>query len=177
MTHLAETVQHIGEVVNLIRHIAGQTNLLALNASIEAARAGEAGRGFAVVASEVKSLAVQRRKRPSRSPPRSKPCKARPASPARQSAAIPNACVKSTATPRPWRYRCSSKTAQPMRSRTMWQAPRTAQGTGRRAGRSHQGGGETRGAAGKVLEASETVEAAATRLQRGIEGFLGRVTV
>jgi hypothetical protein len=37
--------------------------------------------------------------------------------------------------------------------------------------------GETRGAASKVLEASETVEAAATRLQRGIEGFLGRVAV
>ena len=37
--------------------------------------------------------------------------------------------------------------------------------------------GETRGAASKVLEASETVEAAATRLRRGIEGFLGRVAV
>ena len=37
--------------------------------------------------------------------------------------------------------------------------------------------GETRSAASKVLEASETVEAAATRLQRGIEGFLGRVAV
>jgi hypothetical protein len=37
--------------------------------------------------------------------------------------------------------------------------------------------GETRGAASKVLEASEAVEAAATRLQRGIEGFLGRVAV
>ncbi len=59
MTRLADTVQQIGEVVNLISHIAGQTNLLALNATIEAARAGEAGRGFAVVASEVKSLAVQ----------------------------------------------------------------------------------------------------------------------
>ncbi|MGC1692168.1 MAG: methyl-accepting chemotaxis protein [Pseudolabrys sp.] len=59
MARLADTVQHIGEVVNLIRNIAGQTNLLALNATIEAARAGEAGRGFAVVASEVKSLAVQ----------------------------------------------------------------------------------------------------------------------
>jgi methyl-accepting chemotaxis protein len=59
ITRLTQSVQQIGDVVNLIRHIAGQTNLLALNATIEAARAGESGRGFAVVASEVKSLAVQ----------------------------------------------------------------------------------------------------------------------
>ena len=56
---LANGAQTIGDVVGLIRSIAGQTNLLALNATIEAARAGDAGKGFAVVASEVKSLANQ----------------------------------------------------------------------------------------------------------------------
>ena len=56
---LASGAQKIGEIVGLIRSIAGQTNLLALNATIEAARAGDAGKGFAVVASEVKGLASQ----------------------------------------------------------------------------------------------------------------------
>ena len=56
---LQQAAQKIGDVVMLIRNIAGQTNLLALNATIEAARAGQAGRGFAVVAAEVKSLAVE----------------------------------------------------------------------------------------------------------------------
>jgi methyl-accepting chemotaxis protein len=59
---LAQAAQKIGDVIRLIRDVAGQTNLLALNATIEAARAGEAGRGFAVVASEVKSLAAQTEK-------------------------------------------------------------------------------------------------------------------
>jgi methyl-accepting chemotaxis protein len=58
-TKLEDSASEIGDVVDLIKTIAGQTNLLALNATIEAARAGAAGRGFAVVASEVKSLAVQ----------------------------------------------------------------------------------------------------------------------
>jgi methyl-accepting chemotaxis protein len=59
ISSLAQAAQKIGDVIKLIRSIAGQTNLLALNATIEAARAGEAGKGFAVVASEVKTLAVQ----------------------------------------------------------------------------------------------------------------------
>jgi methyl-accepting chemotaxis protein len=56
---LADSANHIGEVIGLINGIAGQTNLLALNATIEAARAGDAGKGFAVVANEVKTLANQ----------------------------------------------------------------------------------------------------------------------
>jgi methyl-accepting chemotaxis protein len=56
---LTDGAKRIGEIVTMIRAIAGQTNLLALNATIEAARAGDAGRGFAVVASEVKALAHQ----------------------------------------------------------------------------------------------------------------------
>jgi methyl-accepting chemotaxis protein len=59
MSELLSSAEQIGEVVTLIREIAGQTNLLALNATIEAARAGEAGRGFAVVATEVKTLATR----------------------------------------------------------------------------------------------------------------------
>ncbi|MCB1190305.1 MAG: methyl-accepting chemotaxis protein [Leptospiraceae bacterium] len=47
----------IGEIITIIRGIAGQTNLLALNAEIEAERAGEHGKGFAVVATEVRKLA------------------------------------------------------------------------------------------------------------------------
>ncbi|MDQ0346016.1 methyl-accepting chemotaxis protein [Ancylobacter vacuolatus] len=56
---LSASAGKIGQIIDLIRNIAGQTNLLALNATIEAARAGDAGRGFAVVATEVKQLAEQ----------------------------------------------------------------------------------------------------------------------
>lgn len=59
IAQLTESADQVGQIIDLISHIAQRTNLLALNASIEAARGGEAGRGFAVVAAEVKELAAQ----------------------------------------------------------------------------------------------------------------------
>jgi methyl-accepting chemotaxis protein len=117
---LAQGAQKIGDVVKLIRDIAGQTNLLALNATIEAARAGEAGRGFAVVASEVKSLAVQTEKATediSRQilEVQSSP----PARPWTRSDKSPAACERSTITRPRWRRRFSNRMPPPATSRRM----------------------------------------------------------
>jgi methyl-accepting chemotaxis protein len=57
MADLADEIDRIGDVVELIRSIADQTNMLALNASIEAASADGSTEGFEVVADKVKELA------------------------------------------------------------------------------------------------------------------------
>ena len=55
--HISKKAQKIGDVLEIIKEIAGETHILALNASIEASVAGEFGRRFGVVASEVRRLA------------------------------------------------------------------------------------------------------------------------
>jgi methyl-accepting chemotaxis protein len=178
MARLTETVQEIGEVVSLIRNIAGQTNLLALNATIEAARAGEAGRGFAVVASEVKSLAVQTAKATEQI--------------ASQIEAVQNSTRVAVDAIRRNTDRMreidgyTSAVALSLQqqdsatdeiSHNVASAANGAKGMVSVLEEVTRAVGDTRSASGKVLQASETVETAATSLQRGIEGFLGRVAV
>ena len=178
MARLTDTVQQIGEVVNLIRSIAGQTNLLALNATIEAARAGEAGRGFAVVASEVKSLAVQTAKATEQI--------------ASQIEAVQNSTRVAVDAIRRNTDRMreidgyTSAVALSLQqqdsatdeiSHNVASAANGAKGMVSVLEDVTRAVGDTRSSAGKVLQASETVETAATSLQRGIEGFLGRVAV
>lgn len=178
MTALTETVQEIGNVVNLIRDIAGQTNLLALNATIEAARAGEAGRGFAVVASEVKSLAVQT------------------AHATEQIAAHIDAVQNSTR----FAVEVIRRNTERMReidgytsavAVSLRQQDSATDEIAHNVASAAQGAkmtvavlgdvagavDDTRQAASGVLEASQAVEAAASRLQRRIESFLARVAV
>jgi methyl-accepting chemotaxis protein len=178
MTRLTETVQEIGEIVNLIRSIAGQTNLLALNATIEAARAGEAGRGFAVVASEVKSLAVQTAK-------------------ATEQIAVQIEAVQNSTRFAVEAIRRNTERMREIDAYTsavalaLEQQDSATDEISRNVSGAAQGAkvmvsvldevtsavDETRSAASKVLEASESVEAAAAGLQLRIESFLGRVAV
>ncbi len=178
MTRLTDTVQEIGEVVNLIRNIAGQTNLLALNATIEAARAGEAGRGFAVVASEVKSLAVQTAKATEQIAGQIEAVQS-------STRVAVDAIRRNTERMREIDGYTSAvalslqqqDSATDEISHNVASAAHGAKGMVTVLDEVTRGVGDTRNAASKVLEASETVEAAATGLQRRIEGFLGRVAV
>jgi len=175
---LAAEAQKIGDVVMLIRNIAGQTNLLALNATIEAARAGEAGRGFAVVAQEVKSLAVQTAK-------------------ATEEIANHILGVQESTTGAVEAIRHITARMQEINQYTAAVAAAVeeqnsatgeisqnvasaAQGTGHVVGVLSEvtdAAAETRGSAQVVREASETVESAVANLRLEVEDFLAKVAV
>ena len=57
MFRLANKIEKIKMVINVMDDIAQKTDLLSLNASIEATRAGETGKGFAIVADEIRNMA------------------------------------------------------------------------------------------------------------------------
>ncbi len=175
---LSKAAQEIGDVVMLIRNIAGQTNLLALNATIEAARAGEAGKGFAVVATEVKSLAVQT------------------ANATERIAAQIGAVQASTA----GAVQAIRRSAERMQEVNRWTSTVTrlidqqnvatgaiSQNVAGAAAETREavavfdkvadGIAQNRTAADTVLLASDTVEAAAASLNERVEGFLRAVAV
>ncbi|MEX0752007.1 MAG: methyl-accepting chemotaxis protein [Xanthobacteraceae bacterium] len=175
---LSDGAQKIGDVVKLIRDIAGQTNLLALNATIEAARAGECGKGFAVVASEVKSLAVQTSK-------------------ATEDIASHIAAVQNSTTSAVEAIRRIANRMQEINQFTTAVAASVEQQNGATGeisqsvasaargtgvvvtvlGEVAGGTSETRSSAETVLNASETVETAVSDLRSKVEAFLAKVAV
>jgi methyl-accepting chemotaxis protein len=176
ITALALAAQKIGDVIKLIRTIAGQTNLLALNATIEAARAGEAGKGFAVVASEVKSLAVQTAKA---TEDISKLVNSVQTSTAGAVAAIGRISGRMREIDD-----CATSVSAAVEEQNAATAEISQNVTGASDGAKlvvsvldevAGAATETRQSAESVLTASQAVEAAAAELRHEVEGFLGRV--
>ncbi len=173
---LSQAAQKIGDVVKLIRTIAGQTNLLALNATIEAARAGEAGKGFAVVASEVKSLAVQTAKATEDI--------SRLISAVQTSTGSAVDAIGRIATRMQEIDSCTTSvsTAVQQQSAATSEISQNVAGAADGAklvvsvlGNVTGAATETRQSAESVLTASQAVEAAAAELRHEVEGFLARV--
>ena len=175
---LASGAQKIGDVIMLIREIAGQTNLLALNATIEAARAGDAGRGFAVVASEVKSLAVQTAKATEDIASHIQSVQDSTAGAVeaiRRIAARMQDIHHHTTTVAAAVEEQNAATAEISHNVTS-----AAQGTGQVTavlGKVAGAATETRASAEVVRDASQTVEAAVAELRREVEDFLAKVAV
>jgi methyl-accepting chemotaxis protein len=176
ITALAQAAQKIGDVIKLIRAIAGQTNLLALNATIEAARAGEAGKGFAVVASEVKSLAVQTAKA---TEDISRLIMAVQAATSSAVSAISrisgrmreiDSCATAVSAAVEEQSAATGEISQSVAS-----ASDGAKVVVSVLGEVTGAAAQTRQSAENVLTASQAVEAAAVELRREVEGFLSRV--
>ncbi|HET7848167.1 MAG TPA: PAS-domain containing protein [Pseudolabrys sp.] len=175
---LSQAAQKIGEVIKLIRAIAGQTNLLALNATIEAARAGDAGKGFAVVASEVKSLAVQTAKATEDI--------SRQITSVQHSTATAVEAIGRIAARMREIDECTTSVSAAVEQQSM-ATGEISQSVGSAAGGAKLvvtalGGvagaaTETRESAESVLAASESVESAAAELRREVESFLLKVAV
>jgi methyl-accepting chemotaxis protein len=173
---LSQAAQKIGDVIKLIRTIAGQTNLLALNATIEAARAGEAGRGFAVVASEVKSLAVQTAKATEDISTLIKSVQAATGGAVSAIGRISGRMQEIDS------YATAVSAAVEQQSAATSEISRNVAGASDGAKLvvavlTEVAGAatETRSSAESVLNAAQAVEAAATELRHEVEGFLGRV--
>ena len=173
---LAQAAEKIGDVIKLIRAIAGQTNLLALNATIEAARAGEAGKGFAVVAAEVKSLAVQTAKA---TEDISSLIKSVQGATGGAVDAIGRIAARMQEIDS-----CATAVSSSVHQQSAATAEISQNVTGAAGGAKlvvsvladvAGAAGETRRSAERVLTASEAVEAAAAELSREVEGFLARV--
>ncbi len=175
---LSQAAQKIGDVIKLIRAIAGQTNLLALNATIEAARAGDAGKGFAVVASEVKSLAVQTAKA-------TEDISHQISSVQHSTTAAVQAIGRIAARMREI-DECATAVSAAVEQQSM-ATGEISQSVGGAAGRAKLvvtalGGvagaaSETRQSAESVLTTSESVESATAELRREVESFLVKVAV